>query len=99
MELLIIVAYGLILALVGPFVLPKSEFYGKFVPASIALTAGSAAWLLLTWLGLSYESPWIWFIVMTLMPVAAWFGTGYISKTREAKEASDLEAIRLRGKA
>lgn len=99
MEILIIIAYGLILAMVAPFVLPKSDFYGKFVPVSIALITGSLSWLLLTWLGFSYASPWIWFLVMILMPIAAWFGTGYISKTRESKEASDLEAIRLRGKA
>jgi hypothetical protein len=56
-------------------------------------------WLLLTWLGFSYNEAWIWFIVMLLMPVATLFGTAYVRKTREAEEAKALEAIRLSGKA
>ena len=98
MEILIIVAYAGILAMVAPFVLPKSDFYGNLVPASLALSSGSFVWLVLTWFGFSYSSPWIWFIAMLVMPVATWFGTGYLSRTRAAAEASKLAEIRLRGK-
>lgn len=99
MELLVIVAYAAILALVAPFVMPKSEHFGNLVPGALALTAGSVLWLLLTWFGFAYDEAWIWFIVMLLMPVATLFGTSYIRKTREAEEAKALEAIRLSGKA
>jgi len=58
MEFLIIIAYSAILAMVGPFVLAKSDHYGKLVPVSIALVAGSALWLILTWVGFSYSSAW-----------------------------------------
>jgi hypothetical protein len=99
MELLVIVAYAAILALVAPFVMPKSEHFGNLVPGALALASGSVLWLLLTWFGFRYDEAWIWFIVMLLMPVATWFGTSYIRKTREAEEAKALEAIRLSGKA
>lgn len=99
MELLVVVFYALILALVAPFVMPKSEHYGALVPGAIALTSGSALWVLLTWLGFPYQEAWIWLIVMLLMPVATWFGVSYIRKTRENEEAKALEAIRLGGKA
>ncbi len=99
MELLVIVAYAAILALVAPFVMPKSEHFGNLVPGALALTSGSVLWLLLTWFGFAYDEAWIWFIVMLLMPVATLFGTSYIRKTREAEEAKALEAIRLSGKA
>ena len=42
MELLIILAYAGILALVAPFVLPKSDHYGNLVPVAIAATSGAA---------------------------------------------------------
>jgi hypothetical protein len=99
MEILVLLAYAAILALVAPFVIEKSEHYGSLVPAGLALVSGSALWFLLTWLGFHYDEAWIWFIVMLAMPAAVWFGTSYLAKTRVQAEASKLEAIRLRGKA
>lgn len=99
MELLVIVAYAALLALVAPFVLPKTDFYGKLVPFSVALTSGSVLWLLLTWLGFSYTEAWIWFLVMLSMPAATWLAAGYLLKVRELAEATKLAELRLRGKA
>lgn len=99
MELGVILVYAGLLALVAPFVLPKSDFYGKLVPFSVALASGSVLWIALTWLGFSYTDAWIWLVVMLAMPAAAWFATGYLHRTREGLEAKELEALRLRGKA
>jgi uncharacterized membrane protein len=99
MELAVVVFYALLLALVAPFVLPKSDFYGRLVPASIALATGSVLWIVFTWLGFSHQEAWIWLIVMLGMPVATWFAVRYLHKTREALEVKELEALRLRGKA
>ncbi|MDA8552389.1 hypothetical protein N9K78_03800 [Aquiluna sp.] len=94
MEILVVIAYAAILALVAPFVFPPSEHYGKLVPAGIALVSGAGAWLTLTWLGFHYDEAWIWFIVMIAMPLAAWFGTRAIEETRKKQEEAELEAIR-----
>ena len=94
MEILVVIAYAAILALVAPFVFPPSEHYGKLVPAGIALVSGAGAWLTLTWLGFHHDEAWIWFIVMIAMPLAAWFGTRAIEATRKKQEEAELEAIR-----
>jgi len=99
MEILIIALYGLLLALVAPFVLPPSDHYGKAVPAAISLVAGSVIWLVLTWLGLSYQQAWIWFAVMLGMPAVGWFGASYLDKSRQKSEQARLAAIRSGGKA
>ena len=99
MEIAVVVVYAILLSLVAPFVLPKSDFYGKFVPFSIALAAGSVLWIVLTWVGMNYQEAWIWLIVMLAMPAASWFGANYLHTTRQELEAKELEAIRLRGKA
>jgi hypothetical protein len=99
MELLVIVGYAAILALVAPFVLPKTDFYGRLVPFSIALASGSLVWLVLTWIGFSYTEAWIWFIAMLVMPAASWFITRNLHRVREAAEATKLAELRLRGKA
>ncbi|MFM1994408.1 MAG: hypothetical protein RL537_1097 [Actinomycetota bacterium] len=99
MEILIIALYGLLLALVAPFVLPPSDHYGKAVPAAISLVAGSIIWLALTWLGLSYQEAWIWFAVMLGMPAAGWLGTRNLDKRRQQSEQARLSVIRSGGKA
>ncbi len=99
MEILVLLAYAAILALVAPFVLPRSEHYGNFVPAAISLVSGSVIWLLLTWLGFHYDEAWSWFIVMLAMPAAVIFGTRFLNKTRIAAEEKKLAEIRLGGKA
>lgn len=99
MELLVVLAYAGLLALVAPFVLPKSDFYGKLVPFGIALGTGSVLWIVLTWLGFSYQEAWIWFIVMLAMPAVAWVATTRLAKVREDQEEKELAELRLRGKA
>jgi hypothetical protein len=99
MEILVLLAYAAILALVAPFVLPRSEHYGKLVPAGISLVSGSLIWLILTWAGFHYDEAWIWFIVMLAMPAAVIFGTRYLARTRASAEEKKLSEIRLGGKA
>ena len=99
MELLVIIAYAGLLALVAPFVLPKSDYYGQLVPFSIALATGSLVWIVLTWVGFSYQEAWIWFIAMLAMPAASWIGTTRLAKHREDLEEKELQELRLRGKA
>jgi hypothetical protein len=99
MEILVLLAYAAILALVAPFVLPRSEYYGSFIPAGISLVSGSVIWLVLTWLGFHYDEAWIWFIVMLAMPAAVIAGTRILHNSREAAEAKKLAEIRLGGKA
>mgnify|MGYP000025190102 CR=1 FL=1 len=82
MEILVLLAYAAILALVAPFVLPRSEHYGSFVPAGISLVSGSVIWLILTWLGFHYDEAWIWLIVMLSMPVGMWLGAKRLNKIR-----------------
>ena len=99
MEMLVIVVYVAILAIVAPFVLKQTDQYGKLVPAGIASVTGGALWLILTWAGLHYDEAWIWFIVMLGMPAATYFGANFLAHKRQSEEDAALEAIRLRGKA
>jgi cyanate permease len=94
MELLIIVLYAAILALVSPFIVGRSNNYGSLVPFGLATVSGAALFLLLTWFGFSYEQAWIWFIVMLGMPAAVWFGLKLLERKRVAEDDAELERIR-----
>jgi lipopolysaccharide export LptBFGC system permease protein LptF len=86
MEFFFVVFYAAVLALVAPAVNIKSDRYGSFVPATIALATGSFFWILLTVLGFGYTDGWIWSIVMLAMPAAMFFGSKFLSSKRRKKD-------------
>jgi cyanate permease len=95
MELVIIVGYAAILALVAPFIVGRSNNYGSLVPFGLAAVSGGLLFLVFTWLGFSYEQAWIWFAVMLGMPAVVWFGLKFIEGKRVAEDEAELERIRL----
>lgn len=92
MEFLFIVFYAAILGLVAPYVSLGSDRYGILVPPAIGLAAGSVLWILFTWLGFEYTSGWIWTLVMVAMPVAMFFGSKALDKTRAQQDEKALRA-------
>ena len=99
MELLVVILYIAILALVAPFVIPKKDQFGNLVPAGIAAVTGGLLWLILTWAGFHYDEAWIWFIVMLGMPAAMYFGSIYLANNRQKLEEAELAALRAKGRA
>lgn len=92
MEILIILGYAAILGLVAPYLTTKSDEYGVLVPPTIAAIAGSALWIILTWVGFKYEEAWIWVIIMVAMPIVMIIVSQRIAAARahareEAKKA------------
>ncbi|CAB4638738.1 unannotated protein [freshwater metagenome] len=94
MEFLFIVFYTAVLALVAPYVQMGSDRYGVLVPPAIGLATGSVLWVVLTWVGFSYTSGWIWSIVMLAMPVAMFFGSRALRIHREKLDEQALAATR-----
>jgi cobalamin biosynthesis protein CobD/CbiB len=94
MEFLFIIFYAVILGLVAPYVTITSDKYGALVPPVIALAAGAALWVILTWFGLDYTSGWIWSIVMLAMPIAMFFGSKQLEKQRRKIDEEKLIAAR-----
>lgn len=87
MELAFILVYGSLLGLMAPYLLSGKENYGVLVAPALALVYGFGMWTILTWVGLSYNDLWIWFITMIGMPVVMIFGVRFIRARRLAQEA------------
>lgn len=81
-EIAFLVVYTVILALVTPYIVGKSEYYGTLVPAGIALVYGSVLWVILTLAGLKSDNAWIWVITMFTMPVVMYLGVLRIRAVR-----------------
>lgn len=90
MEFAVIVFYAVILGLVAPYLHARSEEYGALVPPAIALVAGSALWVLLTWLGFKYTEGYIWVIIMVIMPAAMIVLSSRLAHARIAQREEKL---------
>ncbi|MEO0048943.1 MAG: hypothetical protein RL556_275 [Actinomycetota bacterium] len=92
MEIAFLVVYAVIIALVTPYIIGESQFYGKLVPASLALVWGALVWSILTWVGMPYDQAWIWIITMFSMPVAMYLGVFRFERSRKANPALNEKA-------
>lgn len=60
MELLYAEVVAVVLGLLVHAVLPRREQTGVLLLPAVAGVAGALVWVLLTWLGVAQDSPWIW---------------------------------------
>lgn len=81
-EIAFLLVYTVIISLVTPYIIGKSEYYGTLVPASIALVYGSVLWVILTAVGLKSDNAWIWIITMFTMPIVMFVGVIRINAVR-----------------
>ena len=89
----VVVIYGILLGLITPYVIGKSDKHGALVPGSIAVTVGSALWLILTWAGLSHSGAAIWLIVMLVTPAIAFIAIRYLRSKRTQQDETQLRAL------
>jgi uncharacterized membrane protein YeaQ/YmgE (transglycosylase-associated protein family) len=93
MELLFVVLAGIIIGLLGRYLLPLRDTHGALlVPA---LGAGSAAilWEVLTWAGLPYDGGWIWVITLVLTAAIVAVVTPLLGRRRRDRDRAQLSAL------
>ncbi|MFM6980264.1 MAG: hypothetical protein ACKOWE_02540 [Micrococcales bacterium] len=81
-EIAFLVVYTVIIALVTPYIVGKSEYYGTLVPAGISLVYGSLLWVILSVSGLKSDNAWIWIITMFTMPIVMYIGVYRLRQVR-----------------
>lgn len=89
----VVVIYGILLGLITPYVIGKSDKHGALVPGAIAVTVGSVLWLVLTWVGLSHSGAAIWLLVMLLTPPITFIGIRYLRSQRTQQDEHQLKAL------
>ena len=89
----VVVIYGVLLGLITPYVIGKSDKHGALVPGSIAITTGSALWLILTWVGLSHSGAAIWLLVMLITPPVTFIAIRILRKRRTIEDEEQLKSL------
>lgn len=89
----VVVVYGILLGLITPYVIGKSDKHGSLVPGSIAVTSGSALWLIFTWAGLSHSGAAIWLLVMLITPPVTFIAIRYLRSQRASEDEKQLKSL------
>ncbi|RFA19971.1 hypothetical protein [Subtercola boreus] len=93
MELLFVILGGIIIGLLGRYLLPLREMHGALlVPAIGALTA-AIVWEALTWLGLPYDGGWIWVITFVGTAVVVAIATTFLGRSRRSHDRAELSRL------
>lgn len=71
MELLFVVLGGILLGLLGRYMLPERHSYGAALLPAVGGIVAAVAWVALTWLGWAYDGGWIWVVSLGLAAVAS----------------------------
>ena len=89
----VVVVYGILLGLITPYVIGKSDKHGSLVPGSIAVTVGSALWLIFTLVGLPHSGAAIWLLVMLITPPVTFIAIRYLRSQRAIQDDKQLKSL------
>lgn len=89
----VVVVYGILLGMITPYVIGKSDKHGSLVPGSIAVTSATVLWLIFTWVGLSHSGAAIWLLVMLLTPPITFIAIRYLRSKRTLQDENQLKAV------
>lgn len=81
-ELAFLLVYATIIALVAPYIIGKSEYYGSLVPAAFAMVYGAIIWAVLYATGMRSDNYLIWIITMLTMPLVMYVGIYRLRQVR-----------------
>lgn len=71
MELLFVTVIGAALALGVRYAVPGRETHGLLLVPAIGAAATAATWVLLVWLGFTFDGGWIWALSLVIGPAVA----------------------------
>lgn len=84
---------GAILGTIARYTLPRRAEYGVLVVPAIGTAAASVVWVALTWLGMAWDSGWIWLISLLAAAAVSSGSALLIGRGREAADERLLAAL------
>jgi len=93
MELLFVALGGALLGLLAQAVLTHRQTNGVVLVPAIATAAAAVVWVILTWLGLSWDAGLIWWISLALSAATAAAAAVLIGRDRERHDRDRLTEL------
>jgi hypothetical protein len=93
MELVLVVTFAGLIGAAARYFLPGRDRHGLGLLPSVGVIAGSLAWSVSVWAGLSPDSAWPWLVSLGLAAAASvWLGL-WLPKKRDADDAELFEKL------
>jgi len=93
MELLWVIAIGLVLGTVARYTLPGRQYYGIVLLPALTASLAAALWVALTWAGLAWDGGWIWWITVLGTIAAAVVVPLLLARVRHASDEATFARL------
>jgi len=93
MELLFVTVIGAGLGMIARYVFPQRRTYGALLVPAIAAAATAVVWVVLLWIGLTFDGTWIWVISLAAALVASIVSVLVIPRRRDTADARLLAEL------
>ncbi|MET0736001.1 MAG: hypothetical protein ABWY55_10235 [Microbacterium sp.] len=94
MQILLALIAGAVIGIGIHFVVPDRGTRGQALGPIVGAASAALAWMLLTWLGLGIDSPWLWLSALIVPIIVTWPVLLVLSRVRVAHDAR--ERVRLK---
>lgn len=95
MEILLAFIFGAAIGAVAHFALPHRETRGAFVAPVLGALVAGAAWLLLTWLGVTPDNPLLWLAAVVAPLIATVVAVTVLTRVRLAHDRRERTRLRI----
>jgi CHASE1-domain containing sensor protein len=99
MELAYVTVIGAALGALARYALPGRRTYGLFLLPAIAAAVTAAVWVLLVWLGWTFDGGWIWVVSLVAGGVSAIVAALMIVRYRANADQRLLSHLSVSGRA
>lgn len=84
---------GLIFGVAARYSLPNRTGYGVVVVPAVGTAVAALAWVALTWLGMQWDSGWIWLASLAAAAIASAATAVLLGRARAASDAQLLSRL------
>ncbi|HEY9424517.1 MAG TPA: hypothetical protein VIP54_06915 [Microterricola sp.] len=93
MELLFVALGGAIFGLAARYALPNRDEYGVALVPAVGTAVAAVVWVALTWLGMKWDSGWIWLITLAVAAAVSVVAALLIGRARAASDERMLAQL------
>ena len=93
MELLFVTVFGAAAGLAVRCLVPGRDTHGVIVTTAIGASATAATWVLLLWLGFTFDGGWIWVLSLAISTAVAAGIAELLQRRRTRSDAAMLQRL------
>lgn len=93
MELVYVTVIGAALGAIARYLLPGRRTYGILLLPAIGAAVTAAVWVVLLWIGFTFDGGWIWAVSLVAAVVASIVAALLIVRARENRDARMLHQL------